>query len=185
MLKLAPEPADLNDSPDLGPPPIVHFEGDDPIKFRSAKESPRMDNPRDNEIDFPPSIFANLETRKKRRESSNLSQASKQYTLDAESSPPKQITKSDALSKHPLKSGAKRKFHTRDEDEDIPPEGFRADRKVDDMIKPISTQSKVSQLKSSHCQPKGGGELKCEKLGENMGAAMLKNRRALGSSKSI
>lgn len=65
-----------DDSPDLGPPPVAHFPDEDPIKFdpKPAAEEANDDMDVDQKEDepLPANISVNLETRRKRRDSSKL-----------------------------------------------------------------------------------------------------------------
>ncbi|MCJ1304936.1 hypothetical protein MMC08_007749 [Hypocenomyce scalaris] len=69
LLGILSDPANAIDSPDLGPPPVAHFDEGDPIKFDASRkvEEPALDAPEET----PQPLFANLETRRKRRESSH------------------------------------------------------------------------------------------------------------------
>lgn len=56
-----------NESPDLGPPPVAHFDCEDPIKFHAAPES--AESPNNDNDHIPASLSVNLETRRKRKDS--------------------------------------------------------------------------------------------------------------------
>jgi hypothetical protein len=100
------DPANATDSPDLGPPPIAHFEEGDPIKFDHNQTAlSRKDVSPNAEEEHPP-LPANLETRKKRRESAHHLETSRSATTDTTST-----------TGQPLKTGAKRKLNTRDDDD--------------------------------------------------------------------
>ncbi|KAL9043753.1 MAG: hypothetical protein Q9214_003071, partial [Letrouitia sp. 1 TL-2023] len=107
------------DSPDLGPPPVAHFEEGDPIKLDTF----RVPTPERLESDvrgLHPTLLANLETRKKRRGSSNR--------LEAEMIKPdhnRDVLCSKSTSEH-LKSGAKRKFNVNGPDEHIDAEANKS-----------------------------------------------------------
>ena len=106
MLGILSDPGNSADSPDLGPPPIAHFDDGDPVKYDSSQ------NLGADTSDFHPSTgFANLETRKKRRESSITRESNQNSSLEDTSAP------IGNLSSQPLKLGAKRKLSAR-EDED-------------------------------------------------------------------
>ncbi|KAI9714295.1 MAG: hypothetical protein M1820_000256 [Bogoriella megaspora] len=105
-----------NESPDIGPPPIAHFECDDPIKF-DTKTSQLQSN--DPEIDdMPANVFANLETRRKRRESNTRFDSRRSQLFQSLS--PDQAKSSSAMSvvnqnaRTTLKAGAKRKMSARE-----------------------------------------------------------------------
>lgn len=72
MLGILPDAANAIDSPELGPPPIAHFEGGDPTKFDPGEVDVQPGKTPFAEDDIPPAMFANLETRKRRRETTNL-----------------------------------------------------------------------------------------------------------------
>ncbi|KAK4692703.1 hypothetical protein P7C71_g4557, partial [Lecanoromycetidae sp. Uapishka_2] len=120
------DPANVTDSPDLGPPPVAHFEDGDPIKFDSTLENPKVKGNYEAMEEGQPVLSANLETRKKRRESSHHKDAEDRRS---NVKPGGEATHNGpaASMSQPLKSGAKRKLHVREE-EDQP-------RKFDDQAK--------------------------------------------------
>ncbi|KAI9664811.1 MAG: hypothetical protein M1821_006259 [Bathelium mastoideum] len=108
-----------NESPDIGPPPVAHFECDDPIKFeprQTKTEQSSAMSPHDENTFLP----ANLETRKKRRESNTMFDSRRIHVF--ESSSPEKATHPRSPpaaqelnnSKPTLKAGAKRKLSSRD-----------------------------------------------------------------------
>ncbi|KAL8702158.1 MAG: hypothetical protein Q9201_004550 [Fulgogasparrea decipioides] len=116
LLGLAPKPDETADSPELGPPPIAHFEAGDPIKYDSRQDEFGRKSKLETTEELNPALLVNLETRRKRRESSQRadpalsaqSQATHQENLDGQSK-----------KEHPLKSGAKRKFSAREDEGQI------------------------------------------------------------------
>ncbi|KAL8810269.1 MAG: hypothetical protein Q9200_002709 [Gallowayella weberi] len=109
LLGLLPTSGDPADSPDLGPPPVAHFDTGDPIRFQCDPQArPKLQG----EGDFNPAGFANLETRRKRRESSQRGghPMTEAVGLQVEEAPPSSQLKAG----HALKSGAKRKFSARE-----------------------------------------------------------------------
>lgn len=100
------DPANATDSPDLGPPPIAHFDEGDPIKFDHNQIALSRKNASPNSEEEHPPLPANLETRKKRRESAHHLETSRSVATDTTS------TTGQAL-----KTGAKRKLNTRDDDD--------------------------------------------------------------------
>ncbi|KAK5148799.1 hypothetical protein LTR04_000492, partial [Oleoguttula sp. CCFEE 6159] len=108
-----------NESPDLGPPPVAHFDYEDPIKF---DPKPARKHSEDNGVtitaDLPVSLSANLETRKKRRDSHARLEIRRTSVFapsapeDAEPLPA--ATQVDR--RQPLKPGAKRKLSAREDD---------------------------------------------------------------------
>ena len=116
MLGIFADPAIATDSPDLGPPPIAHFEEGDPIKFDPTQNESSRKELAESTEEAQPKLSVNLETRKKRRESSHRRDVDvKNAKLDS--------TKSTAsmtiamATNQPLKSGAKRKLNVRDDDQ--------------------------------------------------------------------
>lgn len=99
------------DSPDLGPPPVVSWETTDSVQPQCSSISPLRERDRENvESNILPSP-ANLETRRKRRESTH-------HMVSGRSTPKElhaiQPVKLDESSTHSLKAGAKRKVNVRE-----------------------------------------------------------------------
>ena len=116
MLGIFVDPTNTIDSPDLGPPPIAHFDEGDPIKFDATQGLSPQDGSAENTEEVQPKLSSNLETRRKRRErpyrkdvgvKSANADLNKHTTSAATALPASQ----------PLKSGAKRKLNARDEDD--------------------------------------------------------------------
>ena len=114
MLGIFTDPANTTDSPDLGPPPVAHFDEGDPIKF-DATQKLSSESVEDAQL----KLSTNLETRKRRRESShqkdvgvkNVDMDSQEYTASV----------ATALApSHPMKPSTKRKLNARDDDDDPP-----------------------------------------------------------------
>ncbi|KAI9877905.1 MAG: hypothetical protein M1830_002460 [Pleopsidium flavum] len=115
MLSISANPAD---SPDLGPPPVAHFDSD-PIKFdASPRSGVHVKRVNDGE-DGPAVLSANLETRRKRKEGSNASElgASRREGSGSGESNPTLPVKEDSMSSQQLNPGAKRKLSSREEEE--------------------------------------------------------------------
>ena len=102
------EPENVTDSPDLGPPPVAHFEEGDPIKFDHDQAKPSRKDTDTAADGVEPQLSVNLETRRKRRESS--------HNLEA-TSRPVQPTGIQSTTDQPLRSGAKRKLNVRDDED--------------------------------------------------------------------
>ncbi|KAL8779574.1 MAG: hypothetical protein Q9194_001365 [Teloschistes cf. exilis] len=108
------------DSPELGPPPVAHFDAGDPIKFDSGHDEFQAEAGAETKEMLDPTLLVNLETRRKRRESSRQEE-------DAQADPlPMQArdsgeTDGQARWEHTLKSGAKRKLSARESNEDLDP----------------------------------------------------------------
>ncbi|KAI4261252.1 MAG: hypothetical protein L6R42_003542 [Xanthoria sp. 1 TBL-2021] len=111
LISISGDPAD---SPDLGPPPVAHFDAGDPIKFDANQQGSQMQAKTEKEGDLNPVLFANLETRRKRRGSSQRGEPA----TDAQTS---QAEGLDGRIKpgFALKSGAKRKFTAKEEEEQV------------------------------------------------------------------
>ncbi|KAL8671860.1 MAG: hypothetical protein Q9168_003650 [Polycauliona sp. 1 TL-2023] len=107
---------DPADSPDLGPPPVAHFDAGDPIKFDANEHEPITHGKTEKEGDLNPALFANLETRRKRRGSSRPGEATGLEILGTQSNQAG-VTADQVKSGYALKSGAKRKFTAREEEE--------------------------------------------------------------------
>ena len=96
------------ESPDLGPPPVAHFDVPEPINF-STDTAPGIEQGHGRNEEALP-LPSNLETRRKRRTSSLLRDMSVLEPMDAE------------LQQQPqslLKTGAKRKLDTSDLEESV------------------------------------------------------------------
>ena len=175
------DPANLTDSPDLGPPPIAHFEEGDPIKFdvRDIRRAPK-DNVSSTESSDPP-LSANLETRRRRRESSH-SKGTSSKAVDSEAAKAVGITQATGDLSQPVKAGAKRKLNARDEDEkhlrEVEKDDFQFQRK--EIAKP--TGDKVSKTASQKLsdRPSSRTERIREVSKENSATVPSAARRALG-----
>ncbi|KAL8910158.1 MAG: hypothetical protein Q9171_004536 [Xanthocarpia ochracea] len=115
LLSTSGDPAD---SPDLGPPPIAHFDAGDPIKFDANQQDTLMPVRVEKEGDLNPALFANLETRRKRRESSQLRDSTTFEPSDMPTSQGKELG-DHIRPRYAMKSGAKRKFTAREEEEQV------------------------------------------------------------------
>ncbi|MCJ1243490.1 hypothetical protein MMC30_000687 [Trapelia coarctata] len=132
ILGILSDPAN-SDSPDLRPPPIAHFDDGDPIKY-DANQPTKQDETTENLT----SGFANLETRKKRRESSFGKEPGHSLSSTSLSTNKEEGSiQTGALSAQPLKLGAKRKLSVRDDESHIEAsiqgekDGFRFNRITD------------------------------------------------------
>lgn len=109
--------ADVNDSPEIGPPPIAHFDEGDPVnfyperKYIASKTSPKLEDKMrsDNMTD--------LGARKKRRETSNLGQPLLDESMVVESIQPRKPLSSSSSNSQPFKPGAKRKLNLSEGDD--------------------------------------------------------------------
>lgn len=98
-------------SPDIGPPPIAHFDDEDPVKNASPSRPPAQDD------ELPTSMSVNLETRRKRRDGQPKLEI-RRHSILAQS-PEKLAAESTSL----LRTGAKRKLADRDLDKTAKPLG--------------------------------------------------------------
>ncbi|GME65378.1 Shugoshin [Neofusicoccum parvum] len=106
------------ESPDLGPPPVAHFTDEDPIKFDPKPaiedENDDMEVDQKDEEPLPATLSVNLETRKKRRDSSKLDLRK----MSVFQSPGEDDTAraSESEDSQPSKMGKKRKLSATAED---------------------------------------------------------------------
>jgi len=122
-----------NESPDLGPPPVAHFDCEDPIKFDppAPKEPARKEL--EDEENIPAEMSVNLETRRKRKDSQSRVEST------GETSASEQGTSNETV---PIRTSTKRKLNVRDSDEMqklAPVEDFRYSRRssiTGDVSKP-------------------------------------------------
>lgn len=115
IIAIFADQANLTDSPDLGPPPVAHFEEGDPIKFDSRQNQPKVGP--DGALQPPnQALSTNLETRKKRRESFQHKESGLKKN-DAVSEDKTPLVDRITASGQPLKSGAKRKLNVGDDEE--------------------------------------------------------------------
>ena len=132
-----------SESPDLGPPPVAHFDVAEPIDFRGRKEAVRSHEIGDEDMVQLPS---NLETRRKRRTSSLLQDMA---TSEGES---------DAEKPSLFKSGAKRKLDVSELEENAAPATGGNDK--EDFVfqrRPVSKAG--SNRKSSRFSRPNQGEI--------------------------
>ncbi|KAI6814156.1 hypothetical protein KC340_g8459 [Hortaea werneckii] len=102
-----------NESPDLGPPPVAHFDYGDPEK---APASPTQTSPsRAGEDDGLPGLSVNLETRRRRKDGQPKLEIRRHSLL------PQSPEKSDTEPSTMLRTGAKRKLSDREIDQPIKP----------------------------------------------------------------
>ncbi|KAI7166071.1 hypothetical protein KC352_g25949, partial [Hortaea werneckii] len=102
-----------NESPDLGPPPVAHFDYGDPEK---APASPTQTSPsRAGEDDGLPGLSVNLETRRRRKDGQPKLEIRRHSIL------PQSPEKSDTERSTMLRTGAKRKLSDREIDQPIKP----------------------------------------------------------------
>ncbi|KAK5127408.1 hypothetical protein LTR85_006747 [Meristemomyces frigidus] len=100
-----------NESPDLGPPPIAHFDYEDPVKHASPSAS--RTSPKTAEEDVLPGLSVNLETRRKRKDGQPKLEIRRHSILSQ--SPEKKDSEGSTM----LRTGAKRKLADRDAERSI------------------------------------------------------------------
>jgi hypothetical protein len=146
----------VTDSPELGPPPVAHFDDADPIKHDPTAQIAVDQSPSktlitsDSISDFDATrFFANLETRKRRRETTFSRNTNDGTNTDCETEKPGSVNSTRSLSEQPIKQGAKRKLSSRDEDEAVDhplPEKNRDDSRFN---RRIDTQDSSTQQQNS------------------------------------
>ncbi|KAK4992391.1 hypothetical protein LTR50_001150 [Elasticomyces elasticus] len=139
-----------NESPDLGPPPVAHFECDDPIKFDPAVRENRPDSQtraEDAEL-LPTTLSVNLETRRKRKDLQPKLEIRRTSLAVVPPQEPDEVA--DDAPAQPLRTSAKRKLSVRDADDAlvaIPKGDFRFSRK-----------SVLLDAKEARAKPAGSGK---------------------------
>lgn len=183
-------PDNSAESPDLGPPPVAHFEEGDPIKYDTITKVQESDNVTSFPVE---TSFSNLETRKKRRESSYTREENRPNDLDPSNVSVNQPILNSILGQ-PLKSGAKRKFSARDEEKRNEPsvptmtDGFRFSRRNEGTSEGYHDASKPEQRMDDgiHCNRTAQDILEARSTSTDKPSEAIKNlpavRRALGES---
>lgn len=119
-----------NGSPDLGPPPVAHFDYEDPVKNASpltSKTSPPKPETENDDEALPAALTVNLETRRKRKDSSSRLEIRRSSLLG------ETAAKIEEEKPSILRTGAKRKLADRENDKPIKPPSkgdFTFSRKV-------------------------------------------------------
>lgn len=183
--------ANTIDSPELGPPPIAHFENGDPTKLDPSGADVQSEKPHIAEDGMPTAMFANLETRKRRRETSNLRETIISRESDSHHLENFTATEQPTSMRNSLKSGAKRKLDAAADDhrgagkvsED---DDFKFDKTCIDPA--VKYTSRPDPLRSENtgvqkCFQAPGAEFSLANVKETP-AAMGKPRKALGPSES-
>ena len=170
-------PANLTDSPDIGPPPIAHFEEGEAIAFekRSGRRT-SSDNSQLAEPSQPPSK-TKLEARRKRRESIHSKDTAFEEFSNS-TSKESIVTQGPTDSKgQSIKAGAKRKWNGKDENaqhlKEVEKSGEGTTGPMDEKIS-RSTANKVSE------RPPSRVDRAKEARGENSSVINASNRRVLG-----
>ncbi|KAI9849345.1 MAG: hypothetical protein M1837_004805 [Sclerophora amabilis] len=107
-------------SPDMGSPPVAHFESGDPVDLTIRSRSDGSEEEEFSNIDSV--LPANLETRKKRRGSLNLTDFRRAQRFESQLSLGQDDPEAPSVKppEQSLKSGAKRKLCVRDDGEEKP-----------------------------------------------------------------
>ncbi|KAG9650579.1 hypothetical protein KCU64_g9018, partial [Aureobasidium melanogenum] len=115
-----------NPSPDIGPPPIVHFDNEDPIKFDplcAENDQPNYneqdEHPTSDHESLPANLSVNLETRRKRKNSRVQLRRSSLLPPDLDDDEQPQLTR----------TSAKRKLSMRDVEDEVEKRVVRDDFK--------------------------------------------------------
>ena len=107
------------DSPDLGSPPVAHFETTEPFVYDAPECMDQVSEERnqDGRDISPTGHFTNLETRRKRRTSTLMRQSAEESDSASEAVEVTEACPSEPL----LKIGAKRKFGSREQAHEVRP----------------------------------------------------------------
>ena len=191
------DPANVTDSPDLGPPPVAHFDEGDPIKFDARVErlaSRALSEPTERSHATLP---ANLETRKKRREKFDHREVGDQQSSTR---PSQEVASKDpgTAPTQPLNSGAKRKLNMRDEEnqpgipDDHEKDVFQLDRRIADsrasesaVAKPNLNRTNKLAIEKEMQPAAGGAQIRRDRATEAPFMVTSSNRKALGPSESV
>ncbi|KAF1988070.1 hypothetical protein K402DRAFT_392343 [Aulographum hederae CBS 113979] len=105
------------ESPDLGPPPVAHFDDEDPIKFdpqvRPVSEDVAEEPPVES---LPVNMSVNLETRRRRKDSQPRSDMRRMSVFQSPPEAPTSGAITEPGQNLPIRTGAKRKLSARDDD---------------------------------------------------------------------
>ncbi len=165
--------AAASESPELGPPPVAHFEVAEPIDFAPAPTLPRAEarttgGCQEYEDDVKP-LPDNLERRRRRRASALLEDMSALKTSSTSTE-----TSNQAVHGMPLKSGAKRKLEVRedrDKEDSCPTER-------DDF----AFQRKATGSETANARPRGS---RFTKVGVTTGASASATKEANTALESV
>ena len=173
---------------------MAHFDAGDPIKFDPKPERPSSKSTSGSREQSRP-LPANLETRKKRRESSHHRDTGdkKLNMQDSEETAPRDP---GAVKGQPLKTGAKRKLNVRDEEEQMgrsdDQEMFHFKSKTADLQTSESAATKATINRNSKQTKERlnqaavvSAQARKDKATEAPTTTITTNRKALGPSKSI
>ena len=173
---------------------MAHFDEGDPIKFDPKPERPSSKTTSGSREQSRP-LPANLETRRKRRESSHHRETGDKK-LDTQVSEETAPMDSGAAKCQPLKTGAKRKLNVRDEEEEMgridDQEMFHFKSKTADLRTSESAGAKSTIIRTSKQTKERANQAavvsvqaRKNKTAEDPTATTTTNRKALGPSKLI
>jgi len=170
--------AESTESPDLGPPPIAHFQDEEPIEFDAQSVTLASDAEKDDN-DLPASLSVNLETRRKRRDSNSKLAIRRMSVFH---SPPEKNEEDGTASGKaingtlPIRAGAKRKMSAREDGpkgESKTTEEFTFSRRANTAEDP----AKVDKERETIGKEEGNSRLRRETV-----TIQAFERRALGNS---
>ena len=184
--------ANVTASPDLGPPPLAHFDEGDPIKFDPKPEN-LSTKTKSESREQSRALPANLETRKKRRESSHHRDTGDKR-LNIQDSEHTAAGDTGAVKGQPLKTSAKRKLDVRDEEELMgkpdDKEMFHFRSRTADSRTSESAAAKPTMVRASkHSKERvnqaaiASMQTRKDKAAEAPTTTSITNRKALGPSK--
>lgn len=174
---LLPDFMSTTNSPDLGSPPVAHFETSEPFLYDMPQCREEVQEKRnvDDRYTSPTETFSNLETRRKRRTSALMRHSIEESDPVSEAVEPAEICPPENL----LKIGAKRKFGNREQAHEVRPV-------VPEVISfSFSRKSGATVEKPPHRQLKALPERNVSKVAERARTIVseVKARKALSESK--
>ena len=182
-----PDLGPVAESPELGPPPVAHFDEGDPVKLDPQRDalhdaSLEADTER-KDSDTPQGLgFANLETRRRRRPSS-LVRDTKTSDDPAAAKETEIVDGQTRDTGQAIRAGAKRKLSLREDDEGsarsktAESDGFAFNRKVESSKKPSRDENSTTPALVEKVSEKAALDRRREPTVTRF------NRKALGESK--
>lgn len=158
-----------NESPDLGPPPIAHFDYEDPMKH--ASPSLTRTSPKAAEEEVLPGLSVNLETRRKRKDGQPKLEIRRHSIL------PQSPEKKEGEGSTMLRTGAKRKLADRDLERATKPaakDDFSFSRRG------VSTETKTAAEQTAIITSKPDIEISAETGADGVAAPPKHARKVLG-----
>jgi len=160
-----------NESPDLGPPPVAHFECEDPIKFDPPAPKEPATRDTEDEENIPAEMSVNLETRRKRKDSQSKVEPNNELLPDVST---------DVEQTVPIRTSTKRKLNVRDSDDVpklAPTEDFRYSRRSSNAADIVKSKSTKEATKAT---PALNAEVQ-----QSVAAPIVNERKVLGDSTFI